>query len=316
MEEKKKTVHSLTAYKCRICFKYRTENLLKSSEHNQSSIDLVTLLIEYFDYIKRGKIDIHSNRMILLRQPPEESNIAGNAKKIVLRPDAGKANENFTVLEYATGGITSFDGKENSAIYEHNVFCYLSGEKNIFVFHRHGQSGCKMVFQNTFNSFLESKGLVCHFDALVSSEMFENRGKYSMEKLSLVTTYSDSSSDIADNLRRKRKKVEQEVIIALTAPRARNIVEYLRSIFEKQPTMEELKSILIRDFNIDQFDDAKLTVKFGRVRRKISLSEFSGLIAEYDITNKLEFWPDGSVKLQSLSAIADQYALSFLEGKE
>lgn len=75
-------------------------------------------------------------------------------------------------------------------------------------------------------------------------------------------------------------------------------------------------SVLIKDSFTDQFDDAKLTLKFGQVRRKISLSEFSGLIAEYDITSDLEYAVDGSVKKESLYALADRYALTFLEDKE
>jgi hypothetical protein len=40
------------------------------------------------------------------------------------------------------------------------------------------------------------------------------------------------------------------------------------------------------------------------------------LIAEYDITNELEYNVDGSVKKESLYALADKYAMTFLEEKE
>lgn len=40
------------------------------------------------------------------------------------------------------------------------------------------------------------------------------------------------------------------------------------------------------------------------------------MIAEYDITSELEYAADGSVKKESLYALADQYALTFLEDKE
>lgn len=144
--------------------------------------------------------------------------------------------------------------------------------------------------------------------------MFEGRERYVPEKLSLLTTYSDISSDAADNIgKKKRKKVEQEVIISLNAPRAGNVVAFLRGITKKQPSIDELKSVLVKDEYPDQFDDAKLTLKFGQVRRKISLSEFSGLIAEYDITDDLEYYADGTIQKDKLYALADQYALSFFE---
>lgn len=317
MIDKRKVTHSFTAYQCRICPKYRTDNLLTKSEENEDPIDLAELLDQYFAYIKRSKIDEYTSRTILLEQSKEETDITDSVKRIVVHPKAGKANEDFTVVAHDTNAITRFDGSKNSAIYSHSVFCYLKGEENVFIFHRYGQSGCKTAFQNTFNTFLSSKGLVCHLDVLVSDGMFEGHEKYHPEKLSLITTYEDISSDPADNIRKKkRKKIEQEVIIALNAPKAVNIVEYLRNITKKQPTITELKSVLIKDSFTDQFDDAKLTLKFGQVRRKISLSEFSGLIAEYDITSELEYAVDGSVKKESLYALADRYALTFLEDKE
>lgn len=317
MKDKRKVAHSFTAYQCRICEKYRTENLLIKTEENDEPWDLSELLDQYFEYIKKSKIDEYTSRTILLERGKEDSKIDEETRRIVVHPKAGKANEDFTVVAHDTNAITRFDGSKNSAIYSHSVFCYLKGEKNVFIFHRYGQSGCKTAFQNTFNTFLSSKGLVCHLDVLASDGMFEGHEKYHPEKLSLITTYEDLSSDPADNIgKKKRKKIEQEVIIALNAPKASNVVEYLRNITRKQPTITELKSVLIKDSFTDQFDDAKLTLKFGQVRRKISLSEFSGLIAEYDITNELEYEVDGSVKKESLYALADRYALTFLEDKE
>lgn len=70
---------------------------------------------------------------------------------------------------------------------------------------------------------------------------------------------------------------------------------------------------MIRDAFPSDFEDAKLTLKFGKVRRRISLSEFSGLIAEYDITEKLELYADGSVSETSLREISDKYALAFMQ---
>lgn len=317
MMDNRKVTHSFTAYECIICQKYHNENLLIKSEKNKMPINLSNLLDEYFDYIKKSKIDEYTSRTILLQKSKEEYNITENIKRIVVSPKSGKANQDFTVVEHDTNEITMFDGSKNSAIYSHNVFCYLNEVRNIFIFHRYGQSGCKTAFLNTFNDFLSSKNLVCHFDVLMSQGMFEGYEKYQPEKLSLITTYEDVSSDIADNVKKKkRKKVAQEVIIVLNSPKATNIVEFFSNITKKQPTIQELKSVLIKDSFPAQFDDAKLTLKFGKIRRKISLAEFSGLIAEYDITNELEYFADGSVKYESLYALADQYALSFLEGKE
>lgn len=314
MTPKKKIAQSFTAYQCRISPKYRTENLLLSSEESKATIDLFETLKEYFEYIKTSKFDAYTNRTVLLEGNAEEGSVNDSVQRLVIHPKAGKANENFTVVEHTTNKITVFAGKNNSAIYDHTVFCYRKGDENVMIFHRHGQSGCKTAFLNTFNDFLAPQGLVCHLEVMVSNGMFEGHEKYVPEKLNLLTTYSDISGDIADNIgKKKRKKVEQEVIISLNAPRAGNVVAFLRGITKKRPSIDELKSVLVKDEYTDQFDDAKLTLKFGQVRRKISLSEFSGLIAEYDITNDLEYLADGTIQKESLYSLADQYALSFFE---
>ena len=317
MENKRKIAHSFVAYQCKICAKYHNDNLLIKSDKNKNPIVLEKLLDEYFSFIRECKIDQYTSRTILLENEKEEEIIYEDINRIVIHPKAGKAKENFTVVEHETNKITKFDGDKNSAIYSHSVFCYVKGEQNVFIFHRYGQSGCKTAILNTFNEFLANKGLICHFDVLVSNGMFEGNEKYYPEKLSLITTYEDISSDITDNIgKKKSKKVEQEVIIALNAPKAEKVGDYLRNIIKKKPTIDELKSILIENSYPDQFDDAKLTLKFGKVRRKINLSEFTGLIAEYDITNDIDYHADGSIIKESLYNLADQYAMSFFEDKE
>ena len=64
----------------------------------------------------------------------------------------------------------------------------------------------------------------------------------------------------------------------------------------------------------EEFDEAKVTVKFENVSRKINLNDFTGLIAEYDITDKLEYDESGENLISgSLDSVVDEYALSFLE---
>mgnify|MGYP003321131225 CR=1 FL=1 len=74
-----------------------------------------------------------------------------------------------------------------------------------------------------------------------------------------------------------------------------------------------IKKLTYRIFAFFDNLDAKLTLKFGKVRRRISLSEFTGLIAEYDITEQLELHADGSVSETSIRDISDKDALSFMQ---
>ena len=313
---KNKIIHSLTAYQCRVCKKYGTENLLSKENAGEDYVDLKELLDEFFDYIKICKIDKNTNRAIMLSVDAVTETINDSVIRIYIEPNAGKALENFSVVNHNTNKLDKYKGEDNSAVYNHNVYFYLNQNRNIFVFHRYGQSGCKTAFLNTFNEFLSSKGLIAHLDVLMSDKMFDAHTHHEPEKISLITTYSDVSSDKADNIDNKvKKKVEQETIIILNSPKAQNLKEWLKAATQKTPTIEELKEVLVKDNFSDAFEDAKLTVKFGRVRRKISFSEFSGMMAEYDITEKITLLADGSVRSESLTKVADEYAVSFFDNE-
>ncbi len=309
---KKQFTQSITAYRCKICEKYSNEDLLLMT--SKKHINLEKLLFDFFEYIKKCKIDSYTRRAIMLSKKASKISLNNQVTRIHIQPDAGKSFENFSVVNHSTNSINKYKGEENSAVYSHNVLFYIAENANVFLFHRYGQSGCKTAFLNTFNEFLSTQGLMAHLDVLLSNEMFEGQEKYIPEKISLITTYSEEYTDKSDNSKEKeKKKIEQETIISLNAPRANNIREWFANTFKKEPTIDELKQILIEDSFPGDFDDAKVTVKFGKVRRKISLSDFSGLIAEYDITDKLEIGADGIVKDESLYQIADEYAASFIK---
>lgn len=303
---------SLTAYTCRICEKFHTDDLLVKTDKNETPIDLGMYLQDFFKYIKNCKIDRYTGRALLLSDSAQKENIGPSVVRFHIQPKAGKALENFSVVNYHTNMIQGYRGEDHSAVYTHNVLFYIKGQENVFVFHHYGQSGCKTAFLNTFNSFLAQKGLKAHLDVLMSNDMFCSVNKYIPEKISLITTYSDISSDKTENIGNKtRKKTEQEVIISLNAPRAANLRKWFKNITTKNPSIDELKSVLIQDNFPSEFEDAKLTLKFGKVRRRISLSEFTGMLAEYDITDRLETYADGTVSQESLYSIADEYALQF-----
>lgn len=304
-------IQSITAYTCRICKKYSETDLL--CVQGEEKKDIFELLDEYFKYINKCKVDTGTQRAIMLNENINKTVISNGLKRIIVKPDAGKALENFSVINISSNKILKYSGDDNSAIYPHYVFCYSNGEKCVFVFHHYGQSGCKTVFQNTFNKFLSEKGLIARFDVLMSNEMFEEeKSTSSMQKLKLISTYNDISSDIADNAKGEQKKTEQEVIISLDAPRAKNIKEWLKKI-KKQPDLQELKNILIEDAYYSDFEEAKVLVKFGKAARLISLSDFSGMIAEYDITNKIEVLPDKTIREDGFFSVVDEYASSFFE---
>ena len=313
---KRKITHSLIAYKCRVCKKYHNDNLLEMTEERPILVDMKGLLIEYIDYIKSCKFDKRNNRAIVLKGNMKKENPSTNIEKYIISVEAGKSGEDFTVVNHNSNARSIFKGVDNSALYDHNVFCFFKETESIFVFHRYGKSGCKTAFNNVFNEFLAGKGLVLHLDVMLSSKMFDGQFRCEPSRISLISTYFNKSTDIADNLSKggRKKHISKEVIIHLASPEAMNIKNYLLTKFGKKTTMNELKEIALLDNQNTDFDEAMVTVKFGEQSRKISIEQFSGQIADYDITNRLDYYDDEIThKPESFVREVNDYALSLFE---
>lgn len=304
-------IHSVVAYSCKICKRYTSEDLLTTDGDNQ--IDLLPIIQNYATFINNCCVSIGSKRAIKLSEKIIVEKINNDIERIIFKPDAGKALENFKVVNTTNNSVNEYKGDENSAMYPHYVFCYIKNNKPIFIFHRYGHSGCKTIFEDSFNKFLKKENLISHFDIILSKEMFDDKRSYIPQKLRLLTTYSDISSDKTDNEGAPLKKTEKEVIISLDAPKAHNINEWIKSIGNKDPNIDELKTILIEDDYTSDFEEAKLSVKFGNAIRSVSLSEFSGLIGEYDITDKIEVMADGAIRESTFFPVVDEYAIELLK---
>lgn len=120
-ERKDIIIQSITAYRCRICEKYRDENLLVKSEKNKEPLELQSLLYSFFEYIKTCQIDKYTNRALLLSLPAESAELENKISRILIQPYAGKALENFSVVNYATNALTNYEGAKHSALYTHNI---------------------------------------------------------------------------------------------------------------------------------------------------------------------------------------------------
>ena len=313
-----KTSLSITAYKCRICEKRKNENLLNLEEEVETKVNFNNLILDYVNYIKESQIGNNTNRTIRLAKPIKIENI-GDWKKYSIYSKSGKLGEDFDVFNHITKENTFYSGIENSAMYAQRTYCFfniITGE-NVFIFFRYGLGGCKTAFHETLNQFLSTKKQIAHFDILLSRAMFEDDTKCYPEKLSLITQYTPISTDSAENIKKIKKQVATETIVYLASPKGENIREWLINKIKHKPTLDELKNVTILDGLGDNFDEAYVTLKFGKASRKIKIQDFTGTIAEYDITNKVEYYEDGkNFKEESLDKIVNEYAFSFFETGE
>lgn len=310
-----KTSLSITAYKCRICEKRKNEDLLTMEEEVETKIDLGKTIKEYVQVISESQIGKNSNRTIRLAKPLKIDKV-GEWTKFSIYTKSGKLGEDFDVYNHSTRQNTFYSGSDNSAMYSQRTYCFLNNKtgENIFIFFRYGLGGCKTAFQETLNQFLSVKKLIAHFDIQTSGAMFDDDNKCYPEKISLVSQYVPISSDSAENMKKQKKQISTETIVYLDSPRATNMKDWFHNRFRHKPTLDELKSVAILDNFGEDFDEAYVTLKIGNASRKIRVQEFAGAIAEYDITNKVEYFEDGKTfKEESLDNIVNDYAFSFFE---
>lgn len=311
----KRTSLAIVAYKCRICEKRKNEDLLTMEEEIETNADFHTIIKEYAQDIKKSQLGKNSNRTIRLSSPLSITNY-GDWTKYSIYTKAGKLGEDFDVFNWDTKANVFYPGSVNSAMYAQRTYCFFNNKtkENIFIFFRYGSGGCKTAFEETLNQFLSTKNLVARFDLQMSGKMFDQAQKYFPEKLHLITNYTPTSSDAADNIKKRKKQTEREVIIYLDSPNARGLRGWFLNGFRHNPTLDELKSITVQDNFGQNFDEAYITLKFGKVVRKIKIQDFTGTIAEYDITDKVEYYENGKKFIEeSLDRVVDEYAFSFFD---
>ena len=310
-----KTALSITAYKCRICEKRKNEDLLTLEEEVETKVDFDKTIREYINNIQESQIGKKSNRTIKLAKDLKVEQI-GDWTKYSIYSKAGKLGEDFDVYNHTTKKNISYSGLENSAMYYQRTYCFYNQKtrENIFIFFRYGSGGCKTAFEDTLNQFLAVKKQIAHFDILLSSAMFDDDARCAPDTLSLITQYTPISSDSADNIKKIKKQVETETIIHLDSPKAKNVRGWLLNLFKHKPSIDELKKITIEDKLGSDSDEAYVTLKIGKASRKIKIQDFTGTIAEYDITNKVEYYEDDKkFKEESLDDVVNNYAFSFFE---
>ena len=121
-------IQSLTAYRCRICKKYRNEDLLIKSKDNPTPLVLEEILRDFFKYIERCKIDRYTSRALMLSTPFSRVKINdSDVIRLHIQPSAGKALENFSVVNHRTNALRGYKGADHSAENRRRYAAWHSG---------------------------------------------------------------------------------------------------------------------------------------------------------------------------------------------
>ena len=323
MVKTKNREHSLVAYNCRIKYKERNnsfremfkEEIARKEDPKYTFPELMSDFCSYFLNEKKALKSSKSDRVININEECKINSLNENISEYYLSLDAGKGDIEFAVVNNDDTNKKNKFGKNESALYPHNVFFYFNNKTNdiIAIFHHYGNSACKTAFFNCVNKFLEDRGLYFVMDVVICNEVTDEYADNAEPmKVNLVRKYNEIPEDKADHKKTKTKEfVDCEISLNLTSPRLLNVKKMYHDAVINKSMRKEATEQVLSSFNLDNFDydEAKLVVNIGGIKKTIGLSTFSDLIGEHYITKELTYDIDGNMVFDSLVEASRNYFL-------
>lgn len=303
-------VDTLTAYRCKFSYLQRNNPLIEKQREDIKQGKLPELSFkEFIDLycINDGNILVGKNtdRAISLSKDNISVRSLDGICSWYISPMAGKQGQPMTVVKQTTGKKYSF-GADAAALYSYHIFVYEDNEGIIVVFHRQNSSGCKSVFLETANSILKTKGLKMELDLIVP--LSDETSEATATKITLQYIEPGSSSDIADNLR-KKKKVIRDIGINLEARKNSTFARIIRNMqlgkISKEVAFAQIKTELT---NAEEFTDAEIQIKVGKKTKKLPWNEFEHIVGVHDISDELNAaYKNSNNFIEELTKISDRY---------
>ena len=316
-------VETLTAYRCKFSYLRRNNPLLvQQREAIQSGeVPFYTIsdfLADYIDSSSKLAIGENTNSAILLSSEKLlVEKINENVVRSHLMPCSGKQGKPLTIIKRSTSKRYNF-GSDSAALYDHHIFIYEGEGDIIAIFHRQNGSGCKSVFLETANKVLKPKGLKLEMDLLIPlSDSFAHAIP---TKLTLQYTQKILSSDIADNCKGKkeRKQVVRDLGFNLTASDNSSIFNIFRNMQLGRINQEvAFAQIKAECPHADEYNDAVISLRFGRQNRPVKWNEFERFCGSHDISESLraEFKKSKNF-VSALTKIVDQYYYNIMASED
>lgn len=299
-------IHTLIAYKCIFKEPYKRSVLGSISQEK-----FISIMNGFNDYLCESSKDSNMGKVMFGKDNIFFRDIAPSVIGCVMTPDIGIEGEGFDVAHISTGTRQHFS-EDYSAIYSHIIHAYYSDGFVYFVFYRNGLKGCKTITLYIFNEYLKTIDLYSHFELLFSNDVSDMNIRTLPKTLTL--TRRVRKADSASNLIEKTNEVERELVVYLNAPRNNDILEKIRSFFRGITGQEDVEQYISARFQ-DDYDESKLSVKFGNSLKTISLNEFTGLLAEYDITDKVEY-VGKKVTASSITTNSNEYIMMIINQRD
>lgn len=303
-------VDTLTAYRCKFRYMQRNNPLIDEQRdeikagHNPtfSFEEFISLYSDNSDNILIGK---NSDRAIELSKDRISSKVLDEVKSWYISPIAGKQGQPMTVVKRSTGKRYDF-GADAAALYNYHLFIYEDSDGIIAIFHRQNGSGCKSVFLETANNILKEKGLKIEMELIIPiSDVSKD---ITPTKITLQYIEENSSSDVADNIR-KKKTVIRDVGLNLEVQDNSIVAGIMHNMqlgkISRETAFAQIKNEVK---NGGDFNDAEVKFKIGRRTRKVSWNDFENIVGVHDISEELHSAYKQSGKfVEELAKLANQY---------
>lgn len=303
-------VDTLTAYHCKFSYLQRNNPLIEDQREDIklgktpefSFNDFISLYCEDAADILVGK---NTDRAISLSKESITTRSLGNIRSWYISPMAGKQGQPMTVVKQTTGKRYSF-GADSAALYNYHIFVYEDDDSIIAVFHRQNSSGCKSVFLETANSILKAKGLKMEMDLIIP--LSDKADDVTATKITLQYVEPNDSSDIADNLK-KKKKIIRDIGLNLEAQENSVFAGIMRNMqlgkISKEVAFAQIKTEVK---NAEEFNDAEVKFKVGRRSKRLPWNEFEHIVGVHDISEELHAaYKHSNNFVEELTKLSDNY---------
>ena len=282
-------IETLTAYRCVFTYMQRNNPLIDECRENIKSgkapeftfSDFMEIYTENTNDVLIGK---NSDRAIGLTNDRISTSNSNGINFWYISPLAGKQGQPMTVFKRSTGKKYDF-GADATALYNYHLFVYEANGEIIAIFHRQNRSGCKSVFLETANNILKTKGIKLEMNLIVP--LSDKEKDITPIKVTLQCLKNDSSTDAADNVKRK-KTVIRDMGLNLEVMDNSPVAEIIKNMqFGKVSKEVAFAQIKESQGNAEDFNDAELKLKIGKRTKRVSWNDFENIVGVHDITEEL-----------------------------
>ena len=309
-------LHTLTAYHLTFSYLRRNnplkEELQEKIKNNEiPKVDIEKLLDKFIELTKDKNYELLKNyKMVALLKRIEDVGNLEIGKRIFIMPSAGKTDLPFDLINLKNDEERSFD-KNWVSTYQHIIFVYCINDEYYMICHRNGGSGCKTILSVILNRILKEKGIKMEMNFMPPNSNNPDM-EYDIETISLICE-EKKSSDISDNLTKKQKKVKTKELTLSLKYGNHNIQNLCKKYQIKEISREVLFDQIKKEINDDTYNTASVTIKIGKVKRKISWEELERLIGGFNITDKVANL-SGEEFINMVKQCSDTFITQLMEG--